>query len=519
MAVSLTGSVRQFKSRMSVVAGFLLRSRETHRRRAQRNAEFCRELKAKLKAQQEQVDRLREENELCRAELKSLRRENEQLRRQPPVLPADLPLDGHSYGAKMISLSIQLAQRIGIRAVPDVLATFFTWLRVDVEIPNWTSVRMWLLRAGVAELHRPIEKADDWIWMADHSNQIGQEKVLSVIGLRASHMPPPGEPLRLKDLRVLELLPGTDWKREDMACVYQQLAQRCGAPMAVIVDGAVELREGAEPLKAMRENTVILNDFKHFAANILKNQFGQSERFREFTAKLGQTRSAVQQTELSHFTPPGPRPKARFMNLTPMLNWALMVLFHLSHPHSEARQQISASRINEKLGWLRGFRSEIHQWTACQNVVSAALTFINKQGVFRGAARQLVAELQPLLSGDDRASPQGLKLCRKVAARLICFVRQAESQLSKGQRLPLSTEILESSFGLFKRLERQHSKGGFTSLLAAYGCLMRTVTPETVRTAFAEVSVKDVKAWVSDKLGQTLTSRRQAAYREYKKAA
>ena len=34
--------------------------------------------------------------------------------------------------------------------------------------------------------------------------------------------------------------------------------------------------------------------------------------------------------------------------------------------------------------------------------------------------------------------------------------------------MPLSTEILESSFGLYKQLERQHSKGGFTTLLAAF---------------------------------------------------
>lgn len=519
MSVSLPKVVLHFKSPIAVVLGFLLRSRETQRRRAREKAEICQRQKVELNAQQKVIEQLRNENQQCRAELNSLKRENEQLRQQPPILPSDLPLEGHLYGPKMISLSIQLAQRIGLRAVPVVLEILFTWLNVDVRIPNWTTVRTWLLRVGIAELQRPIEEADDWIWMADHSNQIGQEKVLSIIGLRTSHMPAPDRSLRLADMRVLELKPGTQWKREDMASAYEQLAKRCGTPMAVIVDGAVELREGAEPLKEKRGNMVILNDFKHFASNVLKNLFGQSERFKDFTAKLGQTRSAVQQTEMAHFTPPGPRPKARFMNLTPMLKWAQMVLFHLSDSRSKARQGISAARMNEKLGWLRGFRNEIQQWMACQCVVSAALTFINMQGVFRGAARQLSAELKPLLSGSDRAPPKELDLSRRVAARLIRFVRQAESQLNEEQRLPLSTEILESSFGLFKRLERQHSKGGFTSLLAAYGCLMRPVTPEIVRTAFAEVAVADVKAWVSDKLGQTLTARRQAAYREHKNAA
>ena len=46
-------------------------------------------------------------------------------------------------------------------------------------------------------------------------------------------------------------------------------------------------------------------------------------------------------------------------------------------------------------------------------------------------------------------------------ASLLKFVRQSESKLAEGQRLPMSTEILEASFGLFKQLECQHSKGGF----------------------------------------------------------
>ena len=97
-------------------------------------------------------------------------------------------------------------------------------------------------------------------------------------------------------------------------------------------------------------------------------------------------------------------------------------------------------------------------------------------------------------------------------------MRQQESKLEAGQRLPLSTEILESSFGLFKQLERQHSKGGLTSLLAGYGCLLQPSTPESIRSDFARVSVKDMQAWVSDKLGKTLTSKRQTAYREFRRA-
>lgn len=511
---------KQFKSSLAVVAGFLLRSRETQAERAKSRAQEIRELKESFQRQERTIREIAEELEKKKLQIIQLELEKERLQKQPPVLPDDPPLPHHEFGPKMISLCVNLARRIGLRPTPDVLEIVFEWLGIDdTKVPHWGTVRTWMLRVGVAEIKRPIEQADDWIWMADHSNQIGPEKVLSILGIRASNMPPPGQSLTHDDVRVLELAPGTSWKREDMAKAYEQLAERCGDPLGVIVDGAVELREGAETLQKRRENTIILHDFKHYAANVLKKVVGNDKRFSEFTTQVGRTRSSIQQTELAQFTPPSPKQKARFMNLAPMLLWAKMTLWHLSHPCSESRKEITAPRMNEKLSWLRGFRSDIQRWNACQDVISASLTFINEQGLFKGAARQLREHLRTVRNGD--ASGGQAKAgddSRKVSARLLKFVRESESKLAEGQRVPISTEILESSFGRFKQLEGQHSKGGFTSLLGVYGCLLRASTPDSIRRDFELVSVKDMRSWVSEKLGKTLTSKRQIAYQEYHNA-
>ena len=198
------------------------------------------------------------------------------------------------------------------------------------------------------------------------------------------------------------------------------------------------------------------------------------------------------------------------MNLSATLNWAGMVLWHLSHPHSASRKIITTSRLNEKLGWLRKYRPDILRWSRCQDVVSTALTFINEQGLFRGAADQLVQLL---------ASLEMCESSQTVADRLLDFLREQETKLAEGQRLPMSTEILESCFGLFKQLEGQHSKGGFTSLLAAFGALLRPTTPESIRADFSRVSVKQMRTWVERNLGTTLASTRKAAYAEFKSAA
>ena len=102
-----------------------------------------------------------------------------------------------------------------------------------------------------------------------------------------------------------------------------------------------------------------------------------------------------------------------------------------------------------------------------------------------------------------------------MASKLIAFVQATETQLGEGERAWLSTENLESLFGQYKRLEGQHSKGGFTSLIAAMPMLLTNWTPDRVRASLSAVSVKEMKKWVHENLGTTLTAKRATAYKEF----
>lgn len=182
-------------------------------------------------------------------ELAKLRIANQKLQQLPPVLSHDPALPYHEFGPKLICLCVTLARTVELRASITCLEIAFEWLEVDVRLPAWTTVRTWLMRLGVAALEAPVEQADDWIWRAHHSNQIGQEKALAVIGLRASSMPPQGVTIRHQDVRMLMLEPGTHWKTADMSNACQRLAKKAGQPLAVLTDGACELHEGAQTLK------------------------------------------------------------------------------------------------------------------------------------------------------------------------------------------------------------------------------------------------------------------------------
>lgn len=126
----------------------------------------------------------------------------------------------------------------------------------------------------------------------------------------------------------------------------------------------------------------------------------------------------------------------------------------------------------------------------------------------------------------ERATSTNWAVCSRVAPQcnshkahiFVQFIVAAERQLKPGERLPMSTEILESTFALYKQLERQHSKGGFTSLLAGFAALLRTSTPESIRKSFSTTTLNDVKRWVKENLGDTLTTKRRITYNGFRQA-
>ena len=223
----------------------------------------------------------------------------------------------------MISLAVNLARSVGFRGAVRTLQVFFQWLGIDRAIPGRTSLRNWLQRLGIDEMKQPLDSSESLVIMVDHSNQIGTEKVLVALAVNASALPEPGTALTHEHVRVLEVKPGSSWKTEDMEQAYQELADHYGVPRATLTDGAAELCEGAKCLETQRTDTIRLRDFKHYGANVMKSLIGNDERFKEVSSQIGVTRSAIQQTELAHLTPPSTKPKARFMNLAPTICWMI----------------------------------------------------------------------------------------------------------------------------------------------------------------------------------------------------
>jgi len=402
------------------------------------------------------------------------------------------------------SLFLRLVlQGVSLRGVPRVLAVIAEALGWALPIPHWTTGRLWLLRLGHALLTADLEKAEDWAWLIDHSVQIGQEKCLVILGIRLQDLPAPGDCLRHTDMHLIALVPRKSWTGQE---VYEQLevaGQRAGIPRVIVDDHGGDVASGVSFFQEHHSQTVEMYDAKHKAACLLKSRLEKNPRWQEFQQRLGQTRCAIQQTELAFLGPPGPKPKARFMNLTPILRWAENVLAVLRQPPAVVRARVSCERLQEKLGWLPEYAADLAEWSEWQRLANVTVEFVNRQGVYRGAAKKLWAELQ---RHQVHASSQ------RLARDLVVFVAKQASRVPLGERFPGSTEVLESCFGRYKQLEKQQARGGFTSLVLGFGSLLAETTTQAIKEAMQHSRTKDIFAWCQEHLGTTLFGQRKLAF-------
>jgi hypothetical protein len=506
--MTLCGSKSDNKSRKSSVD-------RTMRRRLKRNQTRIANLRLQLDLRDQLLQQRTKALNEATTKLESLQAELDMHSVIGPCGNASLierekPMPGFQYTLSLIVMAIELGKQVGFRAAAVAMQIIFTGLGIKTKVPSHDAIEQWTLRLGVGLLKDTFMPGQRTLWMADHSSQVGKERLLLIVGIALDDLPPLGESLIFEKLKVLAVVPGVSWKKEDVEREYLELAKQIGAPAYLLCDGAVELREPADKLEFDGQKTIVLGDLKHRAANVLEKEISRTESFQAFLNEVSLTRSRIQQTELDQFTPPTLRSKSRFMNIGVLFSWATMVLYHLNNPASSAREGITDERMKQKLGWLLDYANEMEQWNRCQKVIDCSMSVLNLQGLSAKTCElveQSLTENNPGWRTEDCSAT-------RVAVQLIDWIRQSSAKLKDNERAWLSTEILESLFGKFKQVEQQQSKGGFTRVIAVIPTLCVKATKQVVREAFLAVNSKQTLKWLKASLGKTLNARRNAAYRE-----
>lgn len=387
-----------------------------------------------------------------------------------------------------------------MRAVPRVLCIMSSDAGPATSLPEASSVRWWLQRLGLFALREPLEEADDWAWIIDHSIQLGDTKVCVVLGLRLSQLPLPGQALRHEDMRTLAVLPVQSSTGEVVAEQLEAVARRTGIPRQIVSDRGGDVKKGGELFGARHTGVALLSDAAHHGACLLKRRLEPDSRWPAFVARLGQTKASIQQTCDAHLLAPSLRPKARYMNLAPLLKWSRRVLELLDRG---AEGGVASSRAEVRYGWLREYRTSLEEWSRCEATVRCGVVFFRTRGVYVGCAEELATELSLLPAKDHNAD---------LAQEWLAYARTFSASARPGERLVASTEVIESVFGKWKSLERQASRSGITSYVLSLGALVGSWPLSRIRMALEATPVKHVVAWIEKNLPTTVQSQRRLAF-------
>ena len=373
------------------------------------------------------------------------------------------------------------------------------WCGLAVTAASYYSVRLWLMRLGLYQLSRPKVQADDWIWIIDHTMQLGERKCLIVVGLRHSSWNAQDRVLNHEDVELIDLVPVTE---SNGKVVYRQLQAaiaKTGVPRAIVSDGGSDLHAGIERFCQTHPGTVWLYDIKHKTACLLKHALEQDASWQTFLTQVHRFKQQVSLTPLAALAPPQQRSKARYMNVDVLVDWAQESLLALDHPQALRTAGLKVRRVEEKLGWLRKFALPVRRWGEMLAVIGAAEHYVRHEGHHAAAAEELAAVLP------KSAIPAVQRLRKQLLEFIIVQGRQAR----EGERLLGSSEVLESLIGKFKHVAGERGQHGLTGMVLSIGALVGNLAVETVQVAMTEITTTAVWDWCRSHLGATVQSVRQ----------
>lgn len=367
--------------------------------------------------------------------------------------------------------------------------------------PCHATIRNHLLRLGLYEINRAKAMLADWVWIVDHTIQVGNQLCMVVLGIPLSHYQRLGRPLRCQDLQVLELLPMEKSNGPIMGEHFKDLASRYGQPVAVVSDDGSDIRGGFHVLCQAGRPPVRCVDMVHKVSRLIKRILDGDSKWASYRTASCSSGHRLRQSILAHLTPPKPKTKARHMNLDPEIQWGVGMLRLLDGIETnEDYDDQQRAKLRECAGWLRDYRVELTAWSELMAISRVVCDAVRRHGYHTS----LVNDVAPLLPQPGHAA--GAKLIAEILAFL--EVQQSCCDASSGP-LPGSSEVIESLFGHGKRLEGQQSRSGFTAQLLAMAACVCDPTEELISDAFAAVSTKAVTAWQKQFLGPSIQARRR----------
>lgn len=394
----------------------------------------------------------------------------------------------HSYNTHIIMLVLYLRQQglCSLRCCSKMLLVLNVVLGLRMKFPCANTIRNWEAKHGIYRLQQAPQEGSEWMLIIDESIGIGKQKLLLILGVEVGKYKF-GEAPTLNEVSVLDMSISESWKWEKMQDRIEHLKLRGFDIKYGVSDG------GASVVKSLSEAGIQrIADCTHVFGNLLKTRYKNSELFKQYSSACKQLRQQLFIGKNTHIMPPTQRVKGKYLNLWPLAKWGLQVLDLL-----ERKKNGLTELQHEKLMKIKEYEPLIKEMGDLCKTLNSLLAILKNKG------------LCPSTKIECQCIVNESKIPEEIKERVLDYLQKYCIEIEGLQRLICCSDIIESTFGKYKRTLDNSTKRQINDtclFIANYG---GNFSLQETKMAMEQVRIVDLAKWKEENTVITLTKRKQ----------
>lgn len=452
----------------------------------------------------------------------------------------------------------------GFRCVASIMKILSGYFLVNNM--SYSTVRRWLLCYGYFLLKKDrIKKDGYWVLLNDFSIQLGKEKCLLTLGIPVEYMRENGFNVTHKDVEVLDIFVTSKSSNELVKERLDVVCNQVGRPVQIVSDHGSDIKKGNELFCQENPTAIFTYDISHKTGCLLKGLLENDNTWNDMLKTINITLQKVQQTELSFLRPMLPRKKARYLNISLIINWVNNILsfmdrgdfsiiengfmlhperiYKLSNDYYYDKQKVkqllklskkifktrkdiveelsmilshninkksikvidlSKKRCIEKFGQFEKYRDYIKDLSSMIDMIEKIHEIVKNRGLSNDTMIEIEKKIDVHQLNGDKS--------RHIYDQLIEYLKKELSKFNDPEKAYLvSSDIIESLFGIYKYKLVERSGGIYSSVLLICA-FAKNLNIHEIKEACEKCKIQNVEKFVEQMTGKSLQSKRRMAF-------
>jgi hypothetical protein len=375
----------------------------------------------------------------------------------------------------------------------SVLEIFSICLEMELNTPSHSSGMLWVKKVGYYCLNQPKTKADDWVLILDESIGIGQEKLLVILGVRASQIDFT-RPLRIQDMEPIIIKSQKKWTGEDISNELEKSKALVGSILYATTDGGSTIK------KALRLSGIDhVYDVTHAIAIMLEKLYAKDAAFIELTNRMGQMRFKLCCSQHAHIIPPNQRSKSRFLNIDILTCWGMKVLTALKKENLTKEEK-------ELLQWVGNMEPFIQEMNQIIEIIEQVSILLKHNGLNKNTKKKCLQLIRKC-----RKTPKHEQFKTLFTDYINTNSTKVSLRKKRSETLLCSSDIVETTFGKYKNELSKNPMNGITDLALIIPAFTSNLKDDQIKKAIDSCTCKILKKWKTENLCDSLSVKRKIA--------